>query len=357
MTEVLSPRDTERYARQLRLREVGPEGQRRLRSAKVLIVGAGGLGSPAALYLAAAGVGQLGLIDDDQVALSNLQRQVLYDETQIGAPKVEAACARLSALNRDIVVLGHHVRFDESCAAALIASYDVVLDGSDNLPTRILLNDVCARLGKPWVYGAVLGMEGQLSVFDATRGPCYLCLYPDAAADAAVPSCADWGVLGVVPGVIGLLQATATLELILGIGEPLIGRLAVVDLLAMRWRELRFHRTAGCPTCVGLTQEHRPAEPSSTFEIDAATLRQRLAYGTPQLIDVRELDDGGGEPLPGATEIPLSQLAERVAELGAERPTVLYCRAGIRSRLGVEILRGAGFVDVVSLRGGLRDWR
>ncbi len=360
-----------RYSRHLLLPEVGLEGQRKLQSAKVLVVGAGGLGSPAALYLAAAGVGTLGLVEYDRVDLSNLQRQVLYDTEDVGHPKLERAVERVQALNPGIDVRAHPGPLDSGNALDLLRDYDVVLDGSDNFPTRYLVNDACVLLGKPDVYGSVYRFEGQATVFDARRGPCYRCLFPEPPPPGFVPNCAEGGVLGVLPGLIGEIQATETLKLLLGVGEPLVGRLLLYDALEMRFRELRVHPDEACvvsgsnptqkalidyPAFCGSTlapQASPPGLPHLSAEELAALLR---SPEPPLLVDVRQPGEWAIGHLPGALLIPRGELAERVGELSHAREIVVYCSSGNRSALATRLLLDLGLTRVRNLEGGLASW-
>jgi adenylyltransferase/sulfurtransferase len=353
-----------RYARHLTLPEVGLEGQRRLKAGRVLLVGAGGLGSPAALYLAAAGVGTIGIVDADRVEISNLQRQVLYATGDVGRPKAEAAGERIGGLNPGVDVRAHEVRLTSANALDILADYDVVLDGSDNFPTRYLVSDACVLLGKPDVYGAIYRFEGQVSVFDARRGPCYRCLYADPPPPELVPSCVEGGVLGVLPGIVGTLQALEAIKLLLGAGEPLVGRLLLVDALRMRFRELTLRKDPECPACgeaPTLTElvdyeafcGVRPPE----AEITPAALSAALAAGEPPIVlDVREPFELELARMDGATEVPLGQLPARLGELDSRRPIVTVCHHGMRSLRAAELLRGAGFGRVRSLAGGIDAW-
>ncbi|MBI1797024.1 MAG: molybdopterin-synthase adenylyltransferase MoeB [Candidatus Eisenbacteria bacterium] len=371
MHPTLSPDELLRYGRHLILPEVGLEGQRRLKGASVLIVGAGGLGSPLALYLAAAGIGRIGLVDFDRVEASNLQRQILYGSSDVGAPKLEAARARIHAMNPGVRVDLHETRLDSANALEILAPYDVVADGTDNFPTRYLVNDACVLLGKPNVYGSIFRFDGQASVFDARRGPCYRCLYPDPPPPGLVPSCAEGGVLGVLPGVIGVIQGIETIKLILGIGEPLIGRLVLFDALAMTFRELELKKDPGCPLCgehptvtqlidyesfCGLAPASAAGDETAD-EIGARVLAQRLASDDPPaLIDVREPHEWEIAHIAGATLIPLRTLPARVGELDLRRELVLHCHHGQRSMHALDILRRSGFTKLKSLRGGIDAW-
>jgi adenylyltransferase/sulfurtransferase len=359
-----------RYARHLALPQVGVEGQRRLKAARVLIVGAGGLGSPAALYLAAAGIGTLGLVDADVVDVSNLQRQVLHGTSAVGSTKLDSARARLHDLNPHVTVETFHTRLSSADALDVIGRFDVVVDGSDNFPTRYLVNDACVLLGKPNVYGAIFRFDGQAAVFDARRGPCYRCLYAEPPPPELVPSCAEGGVLGVLPGIIGSIQGLEAVKLVLGAGEPLIGRLLLVDGLAMRVRELAVRKDPECPVCgehptvtrlidyeefCGYRDDGRGM--GDRGEISATELAATIrAGGGPLLVDVREPFEWEIVRLPGAVHVPLADLPARLAELDSHRDVVTYCHRGVRSLRAAEILRAAGFARVRSLRGGIDAW-
>jgi len=356
-----------RYARHLTLPEVGVEGQRRLKAARVLLVGAGGLGSPAALYLAAAGVGTLGLVDADRVEVTNLQRQVLYGDGALGRPKLEAAEARLRDLNPHVRLELHPLRLVSANALDVLRGWDIVVDGSDNFPTRYLVNDACALLGLPYVYGSIFRFEGQVSLFDAARGPCYRCLFADPPPPELVPSCAEGGVLGVLPGIVGTLQALEAIKWILGVGEPLLGRLVLVDALRMRFRELELRKDPGCPLC-GERPRIRELIDYEAFcgvggrdarpEITPRELRERLREGTqaPQLVDVREPFEWDIARLEEARLIPLGELPGRLGELDPAREVVTICHHGVRSLRAAEVLAGAGFRGVRSLAGGIDAW-
>jgi len=367
----LTDDELRRYGRHLVLPEFGVEGQQRLKAGSVLVVGAGGLGAPLAMYLAAAGVGRLGLVDFDRVDVSNLQRQLLYDTRDIGRPKLEAAAQRLAALNPGVRVECHDARLSSENALEILRGYDVIADGTDNFATRYLVNDACALLGRPNVYGSVFRFEGQVAVFDAARGPCYRCLYPDPPPPGLVPSCAEGGVLGVLPGVIGTLQAIEVLKQLAGIGEPLVGRLMVFDALAMRFRELRIRKDPACPLC----GEHptvrelvdydawcgSPAPPEAAVNDaidisvrDYQALRERGEDHV--LVDVREPHEYRIVHLEGSTLIPLGTLPAREEELDRSRLIVLYCHHGPRSRAATEYLRGRGFPRVRNLDGGIDAW-
>lgn len=368
----LRPDQFDRYRRHLTLPEMGVEGQTRLLDSSVLLIGAGGLGCPLALYLAAAGVGRIGLIDDDVVDASNLQRQVLYTTADIGRRKVEVASERIRALNPDVRVDEHALRLDSGNALELFAPYDVIVDGTDNFPTRYLSNDACVLLGKPNVYGSIFRFEGQVSVFDARHGPCYRCLYPEPPPPGAVPSCAEGGVLGVLPGVIAMIQATETLKLLTGIGSSLVGRLLLYDALAMEWNEFRLNKDSGCPVC-GETPSvtalidyagfcGMPAREESRADIPlvrAVDLQGRLERGEELLLlDVRDPDEFAKASIASARLIPLSELAGRIDEIAEwrERPVVVHCHHGPRSARAGALLVEHGFRTVENLDGGIEAW-
>jgi len=362
--------ELKRYSRHLLLPEVGVKGQRLLRRAKVLLVGTGGLGAPAALYLAAAGVGEIGLVDFDRVDLSNLQRQVLYTTPDVGRPKLAAAKERLERLNPGVAVVPHEVHLTSANALDVLRPYDVVLDGTDNFPTRYLVNDACVLLGKPNVYGSIYRFEGQVSVFDARHGPCYRCLYPEPPPADLVPSCAEAGVLGVLPGVVGALQATEAVKLLLGIGEPLVGRLLLYDALAMRFRELTLRKDPECALCsphatqTGLIDypafcgvPEPGTEAGGVPEVTPEELRAALDSSEPPLlVDVREAPERSISNIAGSLPIPKGELPERVDELTRARSVVVYCRSGVRSADAARTLLGLGFANVRSLKGGINAW-
>lgn len=369
MREAGSPAhsDLRRYARQVLLPEVGLTGQRKLRAGRVLCVGAGGLGSPVALYLAAAGVGRLGIVDFDHVDLSNLQRQVLHGTPDVGRPKTQSAVETLRRLNPDVEVVPHTVRLTAENAQEILSGYDVVVDGTDNFPTRYLVNDACVMLGKPNVYGAIFRWEGQVSLFAPHReGPCYRCLFPEPPPAGTVPSCAEAGVLGVLPGVIGCLQATEVLKLLLGQGRSLLGRLVVFDALSLQFRELRLRRDRGCPVCgdhptiTELRTESLACGPLELSPDEVTVEDLKRALEEPELgitvVDVREPEEWAAGHLPGTRHLPLSALEERVAELDPGVVLYLHCQAGVRSLRAVEWLKAQGFRQVKSVRGGLTAW-
>lgn len=365
--------DLLRYARHFVLPQVGPEGQRALAEARVLLVGAGGLGSPVALYLAAAGVGTLGVADPDLVDLSNLQRQVLHGISHLGRYKVESARARVWELNPSVDVELHRTRLDSSNALDVLEAYDLVVDGSDNFPTRYLVNDASVLLGRPYVYGAVDRWEGQLSVFGVEGGPCYRCLFREPPPPGLVPTCAEAGVLGVLPGVIGSLQATEVIKLILGVGDSLAGRLLIFDALKLSFREVRIPRNPRCPLCgeeptltelmdydrfCGVEPEAAAAR-SPVEQISPSELKERLASSSrPFLLDVREPHEWeiGNLGEEGAVLVPYAELSHRLNELPREHPVVVYCQVGVRSALVAETLMEQGFKEVFNLKGGYLAW-
>ncbi len=364
-----SPEELRRYSRHLLLPEVGVAGQRKLRGAKVLLVGTGGLGAPAALYLAAAGVGTLGLVDFDQVELSNLQRQVLYGTDDVGRPKLEVARERLERLNPGTTIVPHEQRLEASNALEIVRAYDVVVDGTDNFPTRYLVNDACVLTGKSNVYGSIYRFEGQVSVFDARHGPCYRCLYPEPPPPDLVPSCAEAGVLGVLPGVVGALQATEAIKLLLGLGEPLVGRLLLYDASSMTFRQLKLDKNPDCVLCSPKATQHglidypafcgvTTAGPRTGIpEVTPEELRDELAGPEPPLlVDVREPEELEISHLDHALAIPKGELPERVDELTRARSVVVFCRSGGRSADAVRTLLDLGFQHVRSLRGGINAW-
>ena len=352
-----------RYSRHTLLPELGIEGQQRLKAGRVLIVGAGGLGSPAALYLAAAGVGTIGLVDFDTVDATNLQRQVLYGTADVGRPKLEVASARLAAQNPHVDVVTYDERLSASNARALVGAYDVVLDGTDNFPTRYLVNDACVMTRTLNVYGSISRFDGQASVFAAPGGPCYRCLHPEPPPPGLIQNCAEAGVLGVLPGIIGVIQATEAIKLIAKIGEPLIGRLLLYDALRMRVRQIALPRDPACPVCgdaptitelVEYEQACAPAEEEESMTADE--LRQWRAARKPHvLIDVREPSEHAVNRIDGAILIPLRQLPGRLAEIPKDQPVVVHCKMGGRSAIAVGMLKLAGF-DAHNLKGGIQAW-
>jgi molybdopterin/thiamine biosynthesis adenylyltransferase/rhodanese-related sulfurtransferase len=374
----LSRLEIARYGRQLILPDVGVAGQQRLKRGRVLIVGAGGLGSPVALYLAAAGVGTIGLADFDAVDLSNLHRQILHGTPDVGRSKLASASDRLAAVNPEVEIRLHDGSLTSANAFDVMRDYDVVVDGTDNFPTRYLINDACVLLGKPNAFGAIFRFEGQASVFAAPAGPCYRCLYPEPPPPGLVPSCAEAGVLGVLPGLIGTIQATETIKLLVGIGESLVGRLLIYDALRLRFQELALRKDPECPVCgthptirelidydafCGLgtasVRDDRPLAGSGSldFNVSPAELKSRLDRGdAPVLLDVREPQEYQIARLPGGVRIPLGELAARQGELDPDAEIVAYCHHGIRSANATAYLRSAGFPRARNLVGGIDAW-
>lgn len=362
-----------RYARHLTLPEVGVEGQQRLKAAKVLCVGTGGLGSPLALYLAAAGIGTLGLVDFDVVDASNLQRQIIHSTRDIGRKKLDSAAEKLAALNPALRIVKHETRLTSANALDILKDYDVVADGTDNFPTRYLVNDACVQLGKPNVYGSIFRFEGQASVFATKEGPCYRCLYPEPPPPGMVPSCAEGGVLGILPGLVGVIQATETMKLVLRRGEPLIGRLLLVDALGMRFRELKLKKNPECPACgtrptvTGLVDYEqfcgvRPETKEETAvtngipQMTVQELKRRLDAGEDvQLIDVREPYEHQIAQI-GGKLIPMNEVPKRLGEIDREREVVVHCKMGGRSQQVAEFLQRAGYAKVANLTGGIQAW-
>jgi molybdopterin/thiamine biosynthesis adenylyltransferase/rhodanese-related sulfurtransferase len=354
-----------RYSRHLIMPEVGVEGQHRLKAARILCIGAGGLGSPAAIYLAAAGVGTIGIVDFDRVDSSNLQRQILHGTKDVGRKKSDSARDRLRDTNPDIEIETLDCRFTAENAPDLIANYDLVVDGSDNFPTRYLSNDVCVFAGKPNIYGAVFRFDGQSSVFAPhLGGPCYRCLFPDPPAAGSIPNCAQAGVLGVLPGIIGLVQAIEAIKLVLGIGEPLVGRLLHFDALKMKFREFNVRRDPECPVCGENPTITSPIDYEqfcgTAAEVPAITVQQLKqkfdAREKIQLIDVRERFEYEIARIDGSTLIPLGELGERLHEMERDGQTIVHCHTGMRSARAVQLLRQAGFANVFNLTGGIDAW-
>ncbi len=370
----LSPAEVLRYSRHLIMPEVAMAGQKRLKAARVLLIGAGGLGSPLGMYLAAAGVGTLGLVDFDVVDVTNLQRQVLHGTKDVGRPKLESARDRLADLNPEVRVEPYETRLTSENALELVRAYDVIVDGTDNFPTRYLVNDACVLAGKPNVYGSIFRFEGQATVFWAGHGPCYRCLYPEPPPPGLVPSCAEGGVLGILPGVVGLLQATEVVKLLLGAGEPLLGRLLLFDALRMRFRELRIKASPECPVCgptptirelldyeqfcgVGRPAPGPEGAGAAVASITPPDLEARLTRGDPVvLVDVRNAPEWEICHLPEARLLPLPELPARVHELSSADELVVYCKTGVRSAQAVEFLQTAGFRKLAHLAGGIDRW-
>ncbi len=376
----LSPEEIRHYSRHLIMPEIGMAGQLKLKASRVLMIGAGGLGSPVGLYLAAAGVGTLGLVDFDVVDETNLHRQVLYGRQDVGRPKLEAAVERLAGVNPHIQLVPHQVRLTSENALDLFQDYDLVVDGTDNFPTRYLVNDACVLLGKPNVFGSIFRFEGQVSVFWGARGPCYRCLFPEPPPPGLVPSCAEGGVLGVLPGIIGSLQANEVIKLLAGLGEPLIGRLLLFDALKMKFREMKLRKDPQCPVCSEHPSQHGlidydqlcgiggTSDPVQTetgeadmtgdpFEMTVDELKRRLDDGqeitvldvrTPQEYDIARID--------GSVLIPLNELQDRLGELDPEDTIVAHCHHGARSANAVHFLRQMGYKHAINLAGGIDAW-
>ena len=362
----LSEAERSRYARHLTLPEVGPEGQRRLKASRVLCLGAGGLGSPVTMYLAAAGIGEIGLVDDDRVDFSNLQRQILHGTSDVGRLKIESARDRLAEINPEVRVTIFETRFTAENAAAIAEPYDLIIDGTDNFPTRNLSNDLAVLTKKPNVYGSIYRFEGQVSVFAPhLGGPCYRCLFPEPPAPGLVPSCAEGGVLGILPGIVGAMQANEAVKLLLGLGDPLIGRLVHFDALAFRFREIKLRRDPDCavcgdsPTLTKLQDLEFTCDmnPPSLPEIDVHQLKDRLAQGTPfVLLDVREPAEIEVACLPGSVKIPLGELPTRISELDPSAETIIHCKAGGRSAKALQLLLDSGFTKACHVQGGINAW-
>ncbi len=368
----LSKDEILRYSRHLIMPEVGMEGQLKLKNAKVLCIGAGGLGSPLLLYLGAAGVGRLGIVDFDVVDFTNLQRQVIHGTADVGRSKLESAQATIREINPNVEVVGYDARLTSENALELFRDFDIIVDGTDNFPTRYLVNDACVLLGKPNVYGSIFRFEGQASVFYARQGPCYRCLYPEPPPPGLVPSCAEGGVLGVLPGIIGCLQAMETIKLIIGQGQTLIGRLLVFDALGMKFRELKLRKNPDCPVCgahptstglidyeqfCGIRGEEHTTDMSGVPEIGPREVKQMIDENQPfVLIDVREPHEFQICRIPGSTLIPLGEIPKRMHELDSASEIVVHCRSGQRSARAVEFLMKAGFQKIHNLKGGILAW-
>src|SRR3954447_4644070 len=369
----LSKDEILRYSRHLIIPEVGMEGQQKLKAAKVLLIGAGGLGAALGLCLAAAGVGKIGLVDFDVVDFTNLQRQVIHTTPDVGKKKIDSAAAKMTAINPHVEIVKHETALTSENALEILKDYDIVVDGTDNFPTRYLVNDACVLLGKPNVYGSIFRFEGQATVFAYEGGPCYRCLYPEPPPPGLVPSCAEGGVLGILPGTIGLIQATETVKLILGIGEPLVGRLLLYDALGMKFRELRLRKNPECPMCgdhrtitklidyhqfCGVPQPNEaPAPGVAEGEIDVKEVKEKLDRGDNfVLIDVREPHEYQICNIPAAKLIPLGQVGKRLDELDPESDIVIHCKSGMRSARACGILKAAGFKHVRNMKGGILAW-
>ena len=376
-TPELTKEEVGRYSRHLIMPEVGMDGQRRLKAARVLCIGAGGLGSPASLYLAAAGVGTIGLVDFDAVDSSNLQRQIIHGTPDVGRRKLDSARDRIGELNPNVRFEGHETALTSKNALDILREYDVVVDGTDNFPTRYLVNDACVILRKPNAYGSIFRFEGQASVFAVKDGPCYRCLYPEPPPPGLVPSCAEGGVLGVLPGVIGTIQATEAIKLILGVGEPLVGRFLIYDALRMRFRELKLRRDPECPVCgdrptvrelidyeqfCGVRPAALPAAAAlpAEQEVTVEDLKQAQDRREPLfLLDVREPQEFQICRIPGSTLIPLGDLPNRLGEIPSGPggpPVVVHCKSGVRSAKAVKLLRDRGVADARNLKGGILAW-
>jgi adenylyltransferase/sulfurtransferase len=365
----LTPQEIRRYSRHLIMPEVGTAGQQALKAAKVLMVGTGGLGSPLGMYLAAAGVGTIGLVEFDTVDESNLHRQLLYGLADVGRPKIEAAMERLNVVNPFVNLIPHQVRLDSSNALDIAKDYDLVVDGTDNFPTRYLVNDACVLLGKPNVYGSIFRFEGQVSVFWAEKGPCYRCLFPEPPPPGLVPSCAEGGVLGVLPGIIGSLQANEVIKLIIGKGEPAIGRLLLFDALRLKFRELKLRKNPECPVCgehptvtslidyeqfCGIGQEE---DLGPEFDIEPIEVQKLLDTGKKlTILDVRNPPEYEIARIDGSILIPLPELQDRLGELDSRENIVVHCHHGPRSTRAVNLLRKFGFTKAKNLKGGIDQW-
>jgi molybdopterin/thiamine biosynthesis adenylyltransferase/rhodanese-related sulfurtransferase len=369
----LTTDDLSRYSRHLILPEVGMEGQRKLKAARVLCVGTGGLGSPLALYLAAAGIGTLGLVDFDVVDASNLQRQIIHSTKDIGRKKLDSAAEKLNALNPALNVVKHDTMLSSANALDILKDYDIVADGTDNFPTRYLVNDACVLLGKPNAYGSIFRFEGQASVFATKEGPCYRCLYPEPPPPGLVPSCAEGGVLGILPGLVGVIQATEVIKLILGKGSPLVGRLLLVDALSMRFRELKLRKNPECPVCgdnptvkelidyehfCGIVPESKEekAVKNGVPQLSVKDLKKRMDSGEDVFIlDVREPYEYQIAQI-GGKLIPQNDVPQRLAEIPRDREIVVQCRSGARSQRIAEFLKQSGYTQVANLAGGILAW-
>ncbi|MCA2970078.1 MAG: molybdopterin-synthase adenylyltransferase MoeB [Acidobacteriaceae bacterium] len=364
---MLTQEEISRYSRHLIMPEVGVAGQEKLKAAKVLLIGTGGLGAPVAMYLAAAGVGTIGLVDFDVVDVSNLQRQVIHGTKDIGKKKIDSAEETMRDINPLIKIIKHEVALSSANALEILKDYDIIADGTDNFPTRFLINDACVLLNKPNVYASIFRFEGQATIFAAEGGPCYRCLYPEPPPPGLVPSCAEGGVLGILPGVVGLLQATEVVKLILGAGEPLIGRLLLYDALAMKFRELKLRKNPECLCATGQVKlidyeqfcgiPKQPEPPPMSAEISPKEVKALIdAKENFVLIDVREPHEFQIGRIPTSTLIPLGDLPKKVAELDPSAHYVLHCKMGGRSAKGCDVLRQAGFKNVRNMTGGISAW-
>jgi len=371
----LSNDEIQRYSRHLILPEVGMEGQLKLKQAKVLMIGAGGLGAPLGLYLAAAGIGKIGMVDFDVVEMSNLQRQVIHGTSDIGRPKIDSAAERMADINPYLEIVKYNTRLSSENALDIFKDYDIVVDGTDNFPTRYLVNDACVLLGKPNAYGSIFRFEGQATVFGYQDGPCYRCLYPEPPPPGLVPSCAEGGVLGILPALVGSIQATETVKIILGKGETLSGRLVLYDALNMKFRELKLRRNPDCPLCgdhrtihalidyeqfCGIPQQAAEPEPEAElneWEIDARGLKAKMDRNAPVFIlDVREPHEFQICSIPNSVLIPLGDLPKRVGELNTADDIVVHCKSGMRSAKAINFLETVGFTKLKNLKGGILAW-
>lgn len=367
----LSHEEIQRYSRHLLLPEVGLEGQKKLKAASVLIIGAGGLGSPITMYLAAAGVGCIGLVDMDIVEVSNLQRQIIHGTENVGELKIESAKRSIARINPFVNVKTYQEKFTAENAMEIARDYDIIIDGTDNFPTRYLVNDVCVLLGKPTVYGSIFRFEGQASVFSAKHGPCYRCLYPEPPPEGLVPNCAEGGVIGVLPGMIGTIQANEAIKIILGEGTPLYNRLLVLDALDMRFRELSISKNPDCQICgtnptithlidyqhfCGISPKTDANNISAEQLITATELSEKLATSTVQIIDVRSAEEYAICAIPDSLLIPLAELPYRLNEINRNAEVIIYCKSGIRGSKAVSLLNDEGFPKVKNLAGGIKAW-
>ena len=370
----LSQEEVLRYSRHLIMPEVGMEGQEKLKNASILLIGCGGLGSPLGLYLSAAGVGHLGLVDFDLIDFTNLQRQVMFGTQDIGRPKVDASKDRIAQINPNVKVTTYRTKLNSENVLDIFKQYDIIIDGTDNFPTRYLVNDACVLLKKPNIYGSIFRFEGQATVFWGEKGPCYRCLYPEPPPPGMVPSCSEGGVLGILPGTIGLIQATEAAKLILGLGEPLIGRLMLYNALDMRFREVKLQKDPDCPVCsahptqkglidyeqfcgIGLGQEEAAMQTNGMPEITVTELKAKMDRHEPfVLVDVREPHEYKIAKIPGSRLIPLGDISQRARELDTADDIVVHCRSGARSAKAIEALQKMGFKRLKNLKGGILAW-
>ena len=368
----LSTNEIARYSRHLIMPEVGVDGQKRLKASSILLIGAGGLGSPLALYLAAAGIGRLGLIDFDVVDFSNLQRQLLHGTADVGRPKLHSARDKLAAINAEVRVDLYDEHLTSKNVMRIFEPYDIIIDGTDNFPTRYLVNDACVLLKKPNIYGSIFRFDGQASIFYPPYGPCYRCLYPEPPPPGEVPSCAEGGVLGILPGVIGVIQATEAVKLVLGKGESLVGRLMHYDALAMKFREFKVRRNPKCPMCgdnptikalidyeqfCGIRGQESPAPKAAAAEITVEELKKRMDRKENLFVlDVRNPNEFQICRMPGTVLIPLPELSQRLGELPRDREIIVHCKSGMRSAKAAQLLKEQGFANVVNLQGGILAW-